>query len=171
MDDQKLIAELRKINQKLDSIVSFIYKWQEKITNNKHYIKKEIKSNSDKSTISSSLKKTEKQAKQLFFSMPESDGVFINSEASHQDIDGDKFYKIELQNDSETRGLLFYHSNFRDVKAINRSQSYLDPVCKIENYSYKQDSKKIKTTKPAEIELIEGTWRLKNNQRVLVRFI
>lgn len=169
---ENLFSELNQISQKLDEIVALINDRDTETVDRLKFHKKQVESEleSRNSVTNTKTEMVEKRTDCLFFTIPDSNGVFADSSRSDIDIDGDKFYKVVLNKDSATNGLLFYNSNSRDLKAINRSQSYLDSVCEIENSDYKHHSTKIETKQPAEIELIEGKWTLKSNQRVLIRF-
>jgi hypothetical protein len=100
-----------------------------------------------------------KKLHKLYFSMPESDGSFqmSNGESSN---DGKKFFMIEYEPES-SKGELFFLTSDRDQRAINRLESFLKPVCEIQNIS--------SATNATKIELIQsGKVYLSNNQWIIV---
>jgi len=115
------------------------------------------------------IKQPKTATRKLFFSMPESDGRFIvnNGEPSN---DGRKYFRIEYIEGSET-GELYYISGDRDKRAINKLESYLKPVCDIENITSSESAKNIVFNKPGIVRLINDNWKIDPGKKVKIKLI
>jgi hypothetical protein len=105
----------------------------------------------------------------LYFSIPENDGRF-NIEKGEQTNDGSKNYKIVSKNSSD-EGDLIYISSTRDKRAINRLDSYLKPVCDIDNISNAESASKIEVIKNGKVIKIAGNWVIDTNHKVKIKLV
>ena len=103
----------------------------------------------------------------LYFSMPEGDGSFqlLNGEPSN---DGKKYFRIEFE-DSSTKGELYYLSGDRDQRAINRLESYLKPVCEIENITNSSSATKIEVIQAGKVTLINDSWVIDPENKIKIK--
>lgn len=105
----------------------------------------------------------------FYFSIPEIDGRFI-CEKGVQINDGSKYYKIICQNDSD-KGDLFYISGPDDKRAINRLDSYLKPVCDIENINNAENATRIEVLQNGKVIKISNSWVIDPNQKVKIKLV
>lgn len=122
-----------------------------------------------KTTIDSSSNKKEPEKIELFFSIPENDGSFITIKSDSVN-DGTKYYKIEYQKNSDT-GNLFYINSVQDKRAINRLDSYLKPVCDIDNINNADNSNRIEMLKPGKIIKVAEKWVIDKNNKVKIKLL
>jgi len=103
----------------------------------------------------------------LYFSMPESNGSFqlSNGESSN---DGKKYFIIESE-DSSTKGELYYLSGDRDQRAINRLESYLKPVCEIENITNSSSATKIELIQAGKVTLVNDSWVIDPENKIKIK--
>lgn len=108
-----------------------------------------------------------KRITKLYFSMPESDGSFqlSNGESSN---DGKKYFRIEFE-DSSTKGELYYLSGDRDQRAINRLESYLKPVCEIENITNSSSATKIEVIQTGKVTLMNESWVIDPENKIKIK--
>lgn len=108
-----------------------------------------------------------KNITKLYFSMPEADGSFqlSNGEPSN---DGKKYFRIEFE-DSSTKGELFYLSGDRDQRAINRLESYLKPVCEIENITNSSTATKIEVIKSGKVTIVNNSWVIDPENKIKIK--
>ncbi len=108
-----------------------------------------------------------KRITKLYFSMPESDGSFqlSNGESSN---DGKKYFRIEFE-DSSTKGELYYLSGDRDQRAINRLESYLKPVCEIENITNSSSATKIEVIQAGKVSLMNDSWVIDPENKIKIK--
>jgi len=108
-----------------------------------------------------------KNVKKIFFSMPENNGSFqmVNGQSSN---DGKKYFRIEY-NESSNQGELFFLSSDRDQRAINRLESYLKPVCDIENISNSTAATKISLIQSGRVSLMNDTWVIDPNNKIKIK--
>jgi len=118
-------------------------------------------SESSNSNISS------KNFTKLYFSMPEVNGSFLitNGETSN---DGKKYYKIEYE-EASNHGEIFYLTSERDQRAINRLESYLKPVCIIENITNATSAKKIELLKSGVVTRLNNYWIIDPDNKIVIR--
>jgi len=107
--------------------------------------------------------------KKIFFSMPENDGRFIvnNGEPSN---DGRKYFRIEYIEGSET-GELYYISGDRDKRVINRLESYLKPVCDIDNIINADSATSIEFKTPGKVSLRNDSWVIDSNNKAQIKLL
>jgi hypothetical protein len=105
----------------------------------------------------------------LFFSIPESDGRFIIEKGDSVN-DGMKFYRIDYKNNSDQGELLFISSD-QDKRAINRLDSYLKPVCDIDNIVNSETADKILLIKPGKVIQIGDSWVIDSDNKVKIKLI
>lgn len=105
----------------------------------------------------------------LYFSIPENDGRFI-IDKGEQTNDGSKYYKIEYRNNSD-EGDLFYISGIQDKRAINRLDSYLKPVCDIDNIINADNAVKIELLKPGKVIKIGASWVIDPTYKVKIKLV
>ena len=103
----------------------------------------------------------------LYFSMPENDGSFLlyNGESSN---DGRKYYRLEYIDGSET-GVLYFISGDRDKRAINMLESYLKPVCDIENIENADSVTNIEFKNPGKVSLRNDSWVIDSDNKVQIK--
>lgn len=132
---------------------------------------KQTKSVEDKksSTNEWDVEKPRKTKQKLFFSMPENDGRFIidNGEPSN---DGRKYFRIDFFEDSEN-GELFFIPSERDKRAINRLESYLKPVCEIENIANAENATHIEFISPGKVIYRNNSWIIESDKRVNIKLL
>jgi len=105
----------------------------------------------------------------IYFTIPEDDGSFIVDKGGTYD-DGRKFYKIEYSKD-DVHGKLFFITSDQDKKAINRLDSYLKPVCEIENILLGNSANKIELSMPGTVVLIEDRWVIYSEKKVKIKLL
>jgi hypothetical protein len=105
----------------------------------------------------------------LYFSIPENDGRFI-FDKGEQTNDGSKYYKVEYSNSSD-EGNLFYISGTQDKRAINRLDSYLKPVCDIDNISNAESATKIELLKHGKVIKKADSWVIDTNLKVKIKLV
>ena len=115
------------------------------------------------------VEKPQKTKQKLFFSMPENDGRFIvdNGEPSN---DGRKYFRIDFFEDSEN-GELFFIPSERDKRAINRLESYLKPVCEIENIANAENATHIEFISPGKVIYRNNSWIIESDKRVKIKLL
>ncbi len=115
------------------------------------------------------IKQPERKTKKLFFTMPENDGRFIieNGETSNE---GRKYFRIEYQDASEL-GELYFISSERDKRAINRLESYLKPVCEIENIANADKANRVEFLRSGKVVLINDSWVIDTDNKAKVKLI
>jgi len=108
-----------------------------------------------------------KKLHKLYFSMPESDGSFqiSNGESSN---DGKKFFMIEYEPES-SKGDLFFLTSDRDQRAINRLESFLKPVCEIQNISSATNATKIELIQPGKVNLSNNQWIIVPEKKIKLK--
>jgi len=104
-----------------------------------------------------------------YFSIPENDGRFI-IDKGEQTNDGSKYYKIIWQNNSN-EGDLFYISGPQDRRAINRLDSYLKPVCDIDNIINAENATRIEVLKNGKVIKIADSWVIDPNHKVKIKLV
>jgi hypothetical protein len=104
-----------------------------------------------------------------YFSIPENDGRFI-IEKGEQINDGSKYYKIEHRNNSD-EGSLFYINSNQDKRAINRLDSYLKPVCDVDNIINAESASKIEVLKYGKVIKIADSWVIDTNHKVKIKLV
>lgn len=104
-----------------------------------------------------------------YFSIPESDGRFI-IEKGEQTNDGSKYYKIVYRTDSD-EGELLYICGPQDKRAINRLDTYLMPVCDIENIANAESTIKIEVLKNGKVFKITDSWVIDTDHKVKIKLV
>ncbi len=104
-----------------------------------------------------------------YFSIPENDGRFI-IEKGEQNNDGSKYYKI-VSKISSDKGDLFYISSTQDKRAINRIDSYLIPVCDIDNINNAENASKIEVLKNGKVIKTADSWVIDTNHKVKIKLV
>ena len=129
--------------------------------------KKESNAESHYAKSESFNSQNQKNTSKLYFSMPESDGSFqiSNGESSN---DGKKYFRIEFK-ESSTKGELFYLSGDRDQRSINRLESYLKPVCEIENIANSSTATRIELIQSGKVTLINDSWVIDPANKVKIK--
>lgn len=113
------------------------------------------------------LKQNEALNSIIFFTIPESDGSFI-IEKGESSNDGRKLYRIEYLKNT-INGQLYFISSDQDKRAINRLESYLKPVCEIENILLSASANKIELVNPGAVVLISDRWVIDLNSKVKIK--
>lgn len=160
---ERMISQLEKEKKELlNENIELGNKLSQKTAHNNEG---ETKTYSDKSGGFSSQPQTKKS--KIYFSMPESDGSFqlSNGEPSN---DGKKYFKIEFE-ESSTKGELFYLSGDRDQRAINRLDSYLKPVCEIENITNSSTATKIELIQSGKVTQFNDSWIIDPDNKVKIK--
>ena len=104
-----------------------------------------------------------------YFSIPENDGRFI-IDKGEQTNDGSKYYKIVCRTNSD-EGDLFYISGPQDRRAINRLDSYLKPVCDIDNIINAESASKIEVLKNGKVIKISDSWVIDTTHKVKIKLV
>jgi len=104
-----------------------------------------------------------------FFSIPENDGRFI-IDKGEQTNDGSKYYKIVYRTNSG-EGDLFYISGQQDKRAINRLDSYLKPVCDIDNITNYESASKIELLEKGRVIKNADSWVIDTNHKVKIKLV
>jgi len=125
----------------------------------------EPEKNSVKPTSNNS--QPQRQLTKAYFSMPSGDGSFQISNGEPLN-DGKKYFRIEFEEFSN-RGELFYIPSERDQKAINRLESFLKPVCDIENISNASTATKIELIQSGKVSLINDSWVIDTNNKIKIK--
>lgn len=115
------------------------------------------------------LSKDGSNKSESYFSIPENDGRFI-IDKGEQTNDGSKYYKIACRNNSD-EGDLFYISGTQDKRAINRLDSYLKPVCDIDNITNAESASKIEALKNGKVIKIADSWVIDTNHKVKIKLV
>lgn len=118
--------------------------------------------------IECDIQKEDEKISVLYFSIPESDGRFIIEKGELAD-DGTKYYKIEHKGNSD-EGRLFFLCGRQDKRAINRLDSYLRPVCEIDNINYSDNASKIELVNHGLVIKISDSWVIDTNKKVKIKF-
>lgn len=104
-----------------------------------------------------------------YFTIPENDGRFMIDKGEHIN-DGSKYYRIECRINSD-EGDLFYISGTQDKRAINRLDSYLKPVCDIDNINNAENASKIEVLKNGKVIKISDSWVIDPNHKVKIKLV
>ncbi|MGQ1948363.1 hypothetical protein ACT3CD_14810 [Geofilum sp. OHC36d9] len=162
-DLRKKISSLEKKTKELSEENADLKKRVEQ----KFISKDEGKADTYNALSESALDQPTKQIKKIYFSMPESDGSFLisNGEISN---DGKKYFKIEFK-ESSTKGELFYLSGDRDQRAINRLESYLKPVCDIENITNSSTATKIGLIHSGKVTRLNDRWMIDTENKIKIK--
>jgi hypothetical protein len=161
-DEQGLQEQLEILNKKIkelesqNSTLQEVGKEDKKMTIDKLNEEEEINQNSH-------IKST------LYFSIPESEGKFkiINGKPTS---DENKFYKIEFDENTSS-GKLYFIPGDLDIRAINDIDSYLIPVCEIENISNRKNANKIEFSNPGKVTLMNDCWVIDPENKVKVKLV
>ncbi len=108
-----------------------------------------------------------KYTKHQYFSMPESDGSFKLSNGKPSN-DGKSNFQIEFE-ESSKHGELTFISSDRDQRAINRLESFLKPVCEIENISSVATSSKIHVIEKGRVRLVNDSWVIDPRNKIKIK--
>lgn len=106
---------------------------------------------------------------ELFFSISENDGSFMISKGE-QANDGSMYYRIEFRNNSD-EGDLHYISGSQDKRAINRLDSYLKPVCDIDNIINADNAVKIELLNPGKVIKRSDSWVVDPSHKVKIKLV
>jgi hypothetical protein len=114
-----------------------------------------------------SKKKTEELC--LYFSIPEIDGRFNidRGEITESEM---KFYKV-IYNSSSEQGKLFFIHTTMDKRAINNWETYLKPVCDIDNFINIKESVSIQLIKPGIVFQISNNWVIDPDNKVKIKLV
>lgn len=117
---------------------------------------------------------------EIYFSIPQLDGSFSQIHG-HEKDDGDSYYKI-VHKKGQDHGKLFYISSEHDKRSMHRYDSYLNPVCSIENldqFSISEGknrldtalevSKRISLIEPGEVWFNGDKWIISENKKVKIK--
>lgn len=105
----------------------------------------------------------------IYFTIPESDGVFKITNGKNTK-EKDCFYKIEVEKNNQ-KGKLFFISSDFDSRALDDIDSYLNPVCEIENIAYRTQAKKILVVKEGYVAMNGENWKIDSNNKLKIRLI
>ena len=122
----------------------------------------------DTNVISQDYKyETPPQMTNIYFSMPEGDGSFQLSNGEPLN-DGKKYFRIEFE-ESSNKGKIFFLPSDRDQRAINRLESYLKPVCEIENITNARTASKIELLNSGKVTLINDKWVINPDNKIRIK--
>jgi len=112
---------------------------------------------------------TSSKFKTVFFSLPDDGGRFkVENGKKHND--GNNFYKIEHE-ENNSYGILHFISSELDLRAIERIQGYLLPVCEIVNFSDRIRASKINVLTPGKVIIKNDHWVVDPNNKVKIKLI
>jgi hypothetical protein len=166
---QESNSELRDIQEQLKKLQLDYEALEKKHSIPNKYIDSSDADNRAGSTHEWDVKHHEEAVRKLFFSMPESDGHFIINNGVPSN-DGRMYYKIEYNKLSES-GQLIYLSSDRDQRAINKLESYLKPVCEIENINNADSATQIEFISPGKVHLMDDRWVIDIENKVKIKLI
>lgn len=166
---EKKNLEINNVGNQLETLQKENLKLAEALANKKDTITKNTAERTIQTTREWDIKNEDKETCKLFFSMPESEGYFIasNGELSN---DGRKYFKIEYHEKSD-HGQLFYLPGERDKRAINRLESYLKPVCEIENILNADKATSINFISPGKVVLIDNHWVIDPKYKLKIKLV
>lgn len=162
----ELLRKIEKLEKKLKSETDTASKT---VINNAD--PENIKTNTDDSVKSNEgdISKEAESKSISYFSIPENDGRFI-IEKGEQTNDGSKYYKIIFRTVSN-EGDLFYISGTQDKRAINRLDSYLKPVCDIDNITNAESASRIEVLKNGKVIKSFDSWVIDTNHKVKIKLV
>lgn len=159
--------ELKRKNQDLERTVSEL----DKLTSDTP-VQKGISNNDSSKTNNSNYSEktvTKKGPTSIFFTIPENDGSF--SIEKGENISGNrKFYRIDYEENSD-QGLLFFLPGENDIRAINYIDSYLIPVCEVENLAISSTATRIVQLKTGSVVKISDKWVIDKDKKVKVKLV
>lgn len=105
----------------------------------------------------------------MYFSVPEVDGSFLIDNGRNI-FDDRKFYKIEYE-ENKSSGLLSFLPSKYDNRAINEYDTFLKPVCNIENVGSRSNANNIEIISPGVVVKIDNRWHIDPDKKVKIKFI
>ncbi|MGQ1890244.1 hypothetical protein ACT29H_07355 [Thermophagus sp. OGC60D27] len=164
-DLENITLKLRETQQKNEQLLHEKY---ELVKKNEQLLSQNHGSNTEETNDSiKSDKKISKKTVTSYFSIPESDGSFKLSNAKTSN-NGKNFYKIIFE-ESSTSGEIFYIPGNSDGRAINRYESYLKPVCEIENMENLSTAKRIELKQCGKVTLQNDRWIIDSNNKIKIK--
>jgi len=107
----------------------------------------------------------------LYFSIPNEKGIFSMNYASREYNAQSHHYKIEFSENS-SEGKLFYVGNQNQHRrAIAYLDSYLKPVCNIENQFNYRNASSIEFLEPGKVNRVGDNWHIDQNQKIRIRLV
>lgn len=104
-----------------------------------------------------------------FFTIPEEDGKFFLSRG-YKMYDDNKFYKIECDQNSK-EGRLYLLPGIRYIKAIQKIDTFLRPVCEIQYTNDITSSSKIEIVAPGRVILSNDYWIIDPANKIKIKII
>ena len=166
-------SSTKEVSEKMDLFeksINYKFKTFEKLLNSQTQV--------EENRISKTESVTRKEKKEIevipketafYFSVPTYQGSFFQEQAKREFTDGENYYKIVVDDKNPSMGSLHYISNNRDKKALNRMDSFLIPVCFIENTEYAPSANSINCITPGKVSLSGNQWAIHQNNRVVLR--
>lgn len=161
-----LRGEIDKLEQQIEKLSSENEELRKKLSIDNSVIEENIRS-IDKPEYDPTTEV--KTGQTIYFTIPESDGKFKDTNSkSHND--GNSFYRIEFENNSNT-GQLFYISGALDKRAIESIDFYLIPVCEIENITNRKNAFRIELIQPGTVYMKNDCWVIDPEKKVKIKFV
>lgn len=110
-----------------------------------------------------------KQKINIYFNVPDADGSFP-MEFKTLSPDDRKLYKIEYYEDS-IDGELSFLTGKLDLRAINRKDTTLEPVCDIDNIEIRNSATEIEQLEKGKVRLINSKWIIDPNNKIKIKLI
>jgi hypothetical protein len=110
------------------------------------------------------LQEEKPTVKCLYFSIPDEQGVFQMNQANQEYDAQSHYYKIVFSENS-TEGELFYVGE-QHSRAIHYLDSFLKPVCDIENQLNYRNTSSIEFLKPGKVRRIGDSWRIEQKAKI-----
>lgn len=162
---ENISSELQEIQQKNEQLLQEKQELQKK---NEQLLSLNYEINFEEPIDSTkSATKISEKTVTSYFSIPESDGSFRLSNAKTSN-NGKNFYKIVFE-ESSTNGEIFYLPGNSDGRAINRYESYLKPVCEIENLENLSTAKRIELKQCGKVTLQNDRWIIDSNNKIKIK--
>lgn len=158
---ERTIGDLKNENQVLEDEKKQLERYIDELRESQKRYNRQEADDKESQDISSS------ETLEQYFTMPQEDGSF-KMEHGETDNDGNKHYKIVYESTAQ-EGKLYYVSNDRDIKAINRLQTYLKPVCEITNFGFVNHANGIEHLRAGKVFLKDDTWFVDPDNKVKIR--
>jgi len=160
-------SKIKNFNGKFDELKNENFRLKQEIENLKQNSKLADINQENRNNKEVTVEQPKPVKHKLFFSMPENDGRFIiaNGKTSN---DGRKYFRIEYYEGAET-GEVFFITGDRDKRTINRLETYLKPVCDIENILNADSANNIELLKSGKVILMNDSWLIDVNNRIKIK--
>lgn len=159
----KLNAKILTLESSIENQKKNIKSLETKVeVENKKEVKKTRPNNTEKTSNPPNLIE--------YYSIPDSQGRFKKENTLSEFSAHNTFYKIVYFDKNATLGDLSYICGEHDRRAINNYESYLRPVCEIQNLENRADTKSIKMIKSGKVKRENDCWVIDNDNRIIISF-